>query len=101
MFAFALCLFKMDMLFVDDTYLSIMRLSCCQMTLLTFDNVIVFSFLLGTTVEFAGEIPPYMYGTHYSSAMIVVSYMVRIEPFTQQFLKLQVCTFVFSNLGRK
>lgn len=38
---------------------------------------------------FAGETPPYMYGTHYSSAMIVVSYLVRIEPFTQQFLKLQ------------
>ncbi|MFH4977645.1 hypothetical protein AB6A40_004354 [Gnathostoma spinigerum] len=36
-----------------------------------------------------GETPPYMYGTHYSSAMIVVSYLVRLEPFTQQFLKLQ------------
>lgn len=40
-----------------------------------------------------GETPPYMFGTHYSSAMIVVSYLVRLEPFTQQFLKLQV----FSN----
>lgn len=37
-----------------------------------------------------GETPPYMYGTHYSSAMIIVSYLVRLEPFTQQFLKLQV-----------
>ncbi|KRY48284.1 WD repeat and FYVE domain-containing protein 3 [Trichinella britovi] len=37
----------------------------------------------------SGETPPYMYGTHYSSAMIVVSYLVRVEPFTQQFLKLQ------------
>lgn len=37
-----------------------------------------------------GETPPYMYGTHYSSAMIVLSYLVRLEPFTQQFLKLQV-----------
>uniref|UniRef100_A0A0N5AT06 WD repeat and FYVE domain-containing protein 3 n=1 Tax=Syphacia muris TaxID=451379 RepID=A0A0N5AT06_9BILA len=36
-----------------------------------------------------GETPPYMYGTHYSSAMIVVSYLVRLEPFAQQFLKLQ------------
>ncbi|KFD70218.1 hypothetical protein M514_17568 [Trichuris suis] len=36
-----------------------------------------------------GETPPYMYGTHYSSAMIVLSYLVRLEPFTQQFLKLQ------------
>lgn len=39
----------------------------------------------------SGETPPYMYGTHYSSAMIVLSYLVRLEPFTQQFLKLQVC----------
>ncbi|CAL8102436.1 unnamed protein product [Calicophoron daubneyi] len=36
-----------------------------------------------------GETPPYHYGTHYSSAMIVASYLVRMEPFTQQFLKLQ------------
>ncbi|VDN90901.1 unnamed protein product [Brugia pahangi] len=36
-----------------------------------------------------GETPAYMYGTHYSSAMIVVSYLVRLEPFTQHFLKLQ------------
>ena len=33
--------------------------------------------------------PPFHYGTHYSSAMIVCSYMIRMEPFTQQFLKLQ------------
>lgn len=42
----------------------------------------------------SGETPPYMYGTHYSSAMIVVSYLVRLEPFTQQFLKLQVVSFL-------
>ncbi|CAH1175861.1 unnamed protein product [Phaedon cochleariae] len=36
-----------------------------------------------------GETPPYHYGTHYSSAMIVCSYLVRLEPFTQHFLKLQ------------
>lgn len=40
-----------------------------------------------------GETPAYMYGTHYSSAMIVVSYLVRLEPFTQQFLKLQAREF--------
>ena len=34
--------------------------------------------------------PPYHYGTHYSSAMIVSSYLVRLEPFTQHFLHLQV-----------
>ena len=37
-----------------------------------------------------GETPPYHYGTHYSSAMIVASYLVRMEPFTQHFLRLQV-----------
>ncbi|XP_067008592.2 WD repeat and FYVE domain-containing protein 3 [Anabrus simplex] len=36
-----------------------------------------------------GETPPYHYGTHYSSAMIVCSYLVRMEPFTQHFLRLQ------------
>lgn len=35
------------------------------------------------------ETPPYHYGTHYSSAMIVCSYLVRMEPFTQHFLRLQ------------
>ncbi|XP_019753468.2 WD repeat and FYVE domain-containing protein 3 isoform X1 [Dendroctonus ponderosae] len=36
-----------------------------------------------------GDTPPYHYGTHYSSAMIVCSYLVRLEPFTQHFLRLQ------------
>uniref|UniRef100_A0A182IIZ4 BEACH domain-containing protein n=1 Tax=Anopheles atroparvus TaxID=41427 RepID=A0A182IIZ4_ANOAO len=36
-----------------------------------------------------GDTPPYHYGTHYSSAMIVCSYLVRLEPFTQNFLRLQ------------
>lgn len=35
------------------------------------------------------ETPPYHYGTFYSSAMIVASFMVRMEPFTQHFLRLQ------------
>lgn len=35
------------------------------------------------------ETPPYHYGTFYSSAMIVASYMVRMEPFSQHFLRLQ------------
>ncbi|KAG0419299.1 hypothetical protein HPB47_004226, partial [Ixodes persulcatus] len=46
-----------------------------------------------------GETPPYHYGTFYSSAMIVASYLVRMEPFTQHFLKLQVWSFLCS-LGR-
>ena len=33
--------------------------------------------------------PAFHYGTHYSSAMIVASYLVRMEPFTQAFLNLQ------------
>ncbi|XP_041084029.1 WD repeat and FYVE domain-containing protein 3 isoform X2 [Polyodon spathula] len=36
-----------------------------------------------------GETPAYHYGTHYSSAMIVASYLLRMEPFTQIFLRLQ------------
>ncbi|KAK2725756.1 hypothetical protein QYM36_000293 [Artemia franciscana] len=35
------------------------------------------------------DTPPYHYGTHYSSAMIVCSYLIRLEPFTQHFLNLQ------------
>eukprot|EP00094_Tigriopus_californicus_P005213 TCALIF_05026-PB protein Name:"Similar to WDFY3 WD repeat and FYVE domain-containing protein 3 (Homo sapiens)" AED:0.04 eAED:0.04 QI:7/0.93/0.68/1/1/1/16/134/3650 len=35
------------------------------------------------------DTPPYHYGTHYSSAMIVSSYLVRLEPFAQHFLHLQ------------
>lgn len=35
------------------------------------------------------DTPPYHYGTFYSSAMIVASYLVRMEPFTSHFLRLQ------------
>jgi hypothetical protein len=34
-------------------------------------------------------IPACHYGTHYSSSMIVCSFLIRLEPFTQQYLKLQ------------
>lgn len=37
--------------------------------------------------------PPFHYGTHYSSAMIVTSYMIRLEPFVQSYLLLQGGTF--------
>ena len=40
-----------------------------------------------------GSTPAYHYGTHYSSAMIVASYLVRTEPFAQVFLRLQVFSF--------
>ncbi|KAH3684636.1 hypothetical protein WICPIJ_004392 [Wickerhamomyces pijperi] len=33
--------------------------------------------------------PPFHYGTHYSSAMIVVSFLIRLEPFVQSYLLLQ------------
>ncbi|CAF1115606.1 unnamed protein product [Rotaria sp. Silwood1] len=32
---------------------------------------------------------PYHYDTYYSSSIIIASYLVRIEPFTQVFLHLQ------------
>jgi hypothetical protein len=35
-------------------------------------------------------IPPYYYGTHYSSAMIVASYLIRMEPFTRHFIIAEV-----------
>ena len=33
--------------------------------------------------------PPFHYGTHYSSAMIVSSFLIRLKPFTKSFLLLQ------------
>lgn len=33
--------------------------------------------------------PPFHYGTHYSSAMVVTSYLIRLEPFVKSFLLLQ------------
>jgi hypothetical protein len=33
--------------------------------------------------------PPFHYGTHYSSAMIVTSYLIRLQPFVQSYLLLQ------------
>ena len=40
---------------------------------------------------------PYHYGTHYSSAVIGFSYLVRLEPFTQQFLQLQGGQFALAD----
>ncbi|OZJ02277.1 hypothetical protein BZG36_05064 [Bifiguratus adelaidae] len=49
--------------------------------------------------------PAFHYGTHYSSAMIVCSFLIRLEPFTQQYLKLQGGTFdhadrLFDSVGK-
>ncbi|KAF2398110.1 beach-domain-containing protein [Trichodelitschia bisporula] len=37
--------------------------------------------------------PPFHYGTHYSSAMIVASYLIRLQPFVQSYLLLQGGSF--------
>lgn len=37
--------------------------------------------------------PPFHYGTHYSSAMIVSSYLIRLQPFVKSYLILQGGTF--------
>lgn len=39
------------------------------------------------------EAPPFHYGTHYSSAMIVTSYLIRLQPFVKSYLLLQGGTF--------
>lgn len=40
-----------------------------------------------------GEKNPFHYGTHYSSAMIVTSYLIRLQPFVQSYLILQGGSF--------
>lgn len=52
-----------------------------------------------------GESHPFNYGTHYSSAMIVCSYLIRISPFTESYLKLQGGNFdhadrLFSSISK-
>ncbi|PGH19683.1 hypothetical protein AJ80_03838 [Polytolypa hystricis UAMH7299] len=37
--------------------------------------------------------PPFHYGTHYSSAMIVSSYLIRLQPFVKSYMLLQGGTF--------
>ena len=39
------------------------------------------------------DAPPFHYGTHYSSAMIVASYLIRLQPFVQSYLLLQGGSF--------
>ncbi|KAK4047592.1 beige protein-like 1 [Microbotryomycetes sp. JL221] len=43
--------------------------------------------------EMEDETKPFHYGTHYSSAMIVVGYLVRLKPFTESYLDLQGGSF--------
>ncbi|EAW12708.1 Beige/BEACH domain protein [Aspergillus clavatus NRRL 1] len=49
--------------------------------------------------------PPFHYGTHYSSAMIVCSYLIRLQPFVKSYLLLQGGTFdhadrLFYSIGK-
>jgi hypothetical protein len=39
------------------------------------------------------QAPPFHYGTHFSSAMIVCSYLIRLQPFVQSYLLLQGGSF--------
>lgn len=56
----------------------------------TIDRLVQFQKRFAEWDDPTGSTPAYHYGTHYSSAMIVASYLVRTEPFTQVFLRLQV-----------
>ncbi|KAK4561347.1 beige protein-like 1 [Recurvomyces mirabilis] len=52
-----------------------------------------------------GADPPFHYGTHYSSAMIVASYLIRLQPFVQSYLLLQGGSFdhadrLFDSIGK-
>ncbi|KAB8296169.1 hypothetical protein EYC80_008954 [Monilinia laxa] len=42
-----------------------------------------------TFAEMDNSTPAFHYGTHYSSAMIVTSYLIRLQPFVQSYLLLQ------------
>lgn len=46
-----------------------------------------------TIAEMDQTTPPFHYGTHYSSAMIVSSYLIRLQPFVQSYLLLQGGSF--------
>ncbi|KAJ8146737.1 hypothetical protein OY671_000233 [Metschnikowia pulcherrima] len=51
------------------------------------------------------DAPPFHYGTHYSSAMIVTSYLIRLKPFVQSYLLLQGGKFdhadrLFNSVGK-
>ncbi|ODV86682.1 hypothetical protein CANARDRAFT_174748 [[Candida] arabinofermentans NRRL YB-2248] len=41
------------------------------------------------SAEMSPDTPPFHYGTHYSSAMIVTSYLIRLKPFVKSYLLLQ------------
>jgi hypothetical protein len=50
-------------------------------------------------------VPPFLYGTHYSNLAFTLSWLIRLEPFTTQFLQLQSGKFdqpdrIFSSISR-
>ncbi|OBA21617.1 beach-domain-containing protein [Metschnikowia bicuspidata var. bicuspidata NRRL YB-4993] len=52
-----------------------------------------------------GNAPPFHYGTHYSSAMIVTSYLIRLKPYVHSYLLLQGGKFdhadrLFNSVGK-
>ena len=49
--------------------------------------------------ELTGE-KPFQFGTHYSSSMIVCSFNIRLSPFTEMFLALQVCISSTTEVAR-
>ena len=46
---------------------------------------------------FASQIPPFHYGTHYSTSAFVLNYLFRLEPFSTMFLALQSGKFDHPN----
>ena len=36
-----------------------------------------------------GSLPPFLYGSHYSTAAVVLYFMIRLEPFTSEAIDLQ------------
>ena len=50
-----------------------------------------------TLAEMDEHTPPFHYGTHYSSAMIVTSFLIRLQPFVQSHVLLQGGSFDHAN----
>lgn len=51
----------------------------------------------GKNGEEDSEVPPFHYGTHYSTSAFVLNYMLRLEPFTTMFLAMQSGKFDHPN----
>ncbi|KAH3664079.1 hypothetical protein OGAPHI_004793 [Ogataea philodendri] len=49
------------------------------------------------SIDMSPDTPPFHYGTHYSSAMIVASYLIRLRPFVKSYLLLQGGKFDYAD----